>query len=225
MSEPIRIMVVDDHSLFREGLTLLLGRRGNLEVVAEASTGEEALEKALEARPDLVLLDLNLSGQGGVETCRALKDRLPDLQVVILTMSDDLASIFDAVRAGACGYLLKTIDSQRLLDALDQISREGGILEPFLAHRLLAEFTSGRTLFDGVDDRSQEPAQPASSNLSPREIEILRQVVEGLSNKEIAARLSISKYTVGNHINNIFRKLGVNDRTQAAVAALKMRLA
>jgi DNA-binding NarL/FixJ family response regulator len=141
------------------------------------------------------------------------------LRVVILTMSDDLESIFEAVRAGACGYLLKDIASQNLLEAIDQIDREGGILEPFLARRLLAEFSGPRSA-----PRTVEPAVTPGPVLSPRETEILRKVVDGLSNKEIADRLCISKYTVGNHINNIFRKLGVNDRTQAAVAAIKMRL-
>jgi DNA-binding NarL/FixJ family response regulator len=212
-------MLVDDHALFREGLALLLKGRPNLQVVAEAATGEEALAQLESAHPDLVLLDLNLPGIGGVEACRLLKERAPELRVVILTMSDDLESIFEAVRAGACGYLLKDIASQNLLEAIDQIDREGGILEPFLARRLLAEFSGPRSA-----PRTVEPAVTPGPVLSPRETEILRKVVDGLSNKEIADRLCISKYTVGNHINNIFRKLGVNDRTQAAVAAIKMRL-
>jgi DNA-binding NarL/FixJ family response regulator len=215
----VRVMLVDDHALFREGLALLLKGRPNLQVVAEAATGEEALAQLESAHPDLVLLDLNLPGIGGVEACRLLKERAPELRVVILTMSDDLESIFEAVRAGACGYLLKDIASQNLLEAIDQIDREGGILEPFLARRLLAEFSGPRSA-----PRTVEPAATPGPVLSPRETEILRKVVDGLSNKEIADRLCISKYTVGNHINNIFRKLGVNDRTQAAVAAIKMRL-
>jgi DNA-binding NarL/FixJ family response regulator len=193
--------------------------RPNLQVVAEAATGEEALVQLESAHPDLVLLDLNLPGIGGVETCRLLKERAPELRVVILTMSDDLESIFEAVRAGACGYLLKDIASQNLLEAIDQIDHEGGILEPFLARRLLAEFSGLRSA-----SRSVESVVTPGPALSPRETEILQKVVDGLSNKEIADRLCISKYTVGNHINNIFRKLGVNDRTQAAVAAIKMRL-
>jgi len=215
----VRVMLVDDHALFREGLVLLLKGRPNLHVVAEAATGEEALARLDAARPDLVLLDLNLPGIGGVEACRLLKERAPELRVVILTMSDDLESIFEAVRAGACGYLLKDIASQNLLEAIDQIDREGGILEPFLARRLLAEFSGSRSA-----SRTPDPSAATGPVLSPRETEILRKVVDGLSNKEIADRLCISKYTVGNHINNIFRKLGVNDRTQAAVAAIKMRL-
>ena len=215
----VRVMLVDDHALFREGLALLLKGRPNLQVVAEAATGEEALAQLESAHPDLVLLDLNLPGIGGVEACRLLKERAPELRVVILTMSDDLESIFEAVRAGACGYLLKDIASQNLLEAIDQIDREGGILEPFLARRLLAEFSGPRSA-----PRTVEPAVTPGPVLSPRETEILRKVVDGLSNKEIADRLCISKYTVGNHINTIFRKLGVNDRTQAAVAAIKMRL-
>jgi len=216
----VRIMVVDDHALFRQGLTLLLKQREHLQVVAEAASGEEALAQVGPARPDLVLLDLNLPGMGGVETCRALKEAHPDLRVVILTMSDELDSIFEAVRAGACGYLLKDIDAQDLLEAIDQIDHEGGILEPFLARRLLAEFSGGRPAAREQGRPAEAPAGHAAS-LSPREVEILRRVVDGLSNKEIADRLGISKYTVGNHINNIFRKLGVNDRTQAAVIALK----
>lgn len=224
MTDTVQIMVVDDHALFREGLSLLLNRRPGLSVVAEASSGEEALAKVTAVKPDLVLLDLNLPGMGGVETCRLLKERAPNLRVVILTMSDDLNSIFDAVRAGACGYLLKDIDSEHLLDSIDQIYHEGGILEPFLARRLLAEFSANRVPPRPGARPVEEPPSYPSPNLSPREVEILQQVVAGLSNKEIASQLSISKYTVGNHINNIFRKLGVNDRTQAAVAALKLKL-
>lgn len=224
MSDVVRIMVVDDHALFREGLGLLLKRRQDLMVVAEASSGEEAIEKVVSVRPDLVLLDLNLPGLGGVETCRELKAKLPDLRVVILTMSIDLNSIFDAVRAGACGYLLKDIASDQLLDSIDQIYHEGGILEPFLARRLLAEFSANKLPGGAPGARPAADEAMPNANLSPREVEILQQVVAGRSNKEIANELSISKYTVGNHINNIFRKLGVNDRTQAAVAALKMKL-
>lgn len=224
MSDVVRIMVVDDHALFREGLGLLLKRRQDLMVVAEASSGEEAIEKVASVRPDLVLLDLNLPGLGGVETCRELKAKLPDLRVVILTMSNDLNSIFDAVRAGACGYLLKDIASDQLLDSIDQIYHEGGILEPFLARRLLAEFSANKLPGSAPGARTATEEALPNANLSPREVEILQQVVAGRSNKEIANELSISKYTVGNHINNIFRKLGVNDRTQAAVAALKMKL-
>lgn len=224
MNDVVRIMVVDDHALFREGLTLLLKRRQDLLVVAEASSGEEAVEKVLDVHPDLVLLDLNLPGMGGVETCRELKAKVPNLRVVILTMSNDLNSIFDAVRAGACGYLLKDIASDQLLDSIDQIYHEGGILEPFLARRLLAEFSANKLAGGGGARPGADEAVTPAANLSPREVEILQQVVAGRSNKEIANELSISKYTVGNHINNIFRKLGVNDRTQAAVAALKMKL-
>lgn len=224
MNDAVRIMVVDDHALFREGLGLLLKRRQDLMVVAEASSGEEAIEKVVSVRPDLVLLDLNLPGLGGVETCRELKAKLPDLRVVILTMSNDLNSIFDAVRAGACGYLLKDIASDQLLDSIDQIYHEGGILEPFLARRLLAEFSANKIPGAAPGGRTATEEALPNANLSPREVEILQQVVAGRSNKEIAHELSISKYTVGNHINNIFRKLGVNDRTQAAVAALKMKL-
>ena len=223
MSETVRIMLVDDHGLFREGLALLLKQSDRLKVVATASSGEEALQRVREANPDLILLDLSLPGMDGVETCRALKALDPNLRIAILTMSDALDSIFEAVRAGACGYLLKDIDATSLLEAIDQIDREGGILEPFLARRLLAEFSGARS--QGRETaRTPEAASAPGPVLSPREVEILGCVVEGLSNKEVANRLGISKYTVGNHINNIFRKLGVNDRTQAAVAALKFRL-
>ncbi len=215
----VRVMLVDDHALFREGLALLLKGRPNLQVVAEAATGEEALAQLESAHPDLVLLDLNLPGIGGVEACRLLKERAPELRVVILTMSDDLESIFEAVRAGACGYLLKDIASQNLLEAIDQIDREGGILEPFLARRLLAEFSGPRSA-----PRTVEPAVTPGPVLSPRETEILRKVVDGLSNKEIADRTGLPLNTVKLRLKEIFTRLNARDRTHAVLVALRMGL-
>lgn len=215
----VRIMVVDDHALFREGLVLLLKRRMDLQVVAEVSSGEEALARAQEVLPDLVLLDLNLPGMDGVETCRVLKRWSPELRVAILTMSDDLATLYEAIRAGACGYLVKDIDSEELCRSIDQICQDGGVLEPVLARRILAELQPGGRAATARGGGSGGPG-----SLSAREIQILELVASGRSNKEIASLLSISRFTVGNHVNNIFRKLGVNDRTQAAVKALNARI-
>ncbi|MBM3461271.1 MAG: response regulator transcription factor [Armatimonadetes bacterium] len=217
-STEIRIVLIDDHPLFREGLELVLSRRTDMTVVGQASTGEEALDLVPRLNPDLVLLDLMLPGINGIETCRRLKELAPSVRVVMLTIAKDPNSLFEAVKAGACGYLLKDIESNELLHSIEQVYQEGGIVEPMLARRLLDQIARGEL------ERPRATLPERTPELSPREVEILTLVCNGMSNKEIAAHLTISKFTVGNHVNNIFRKLGVNDRTQASVLALRLGL-
>lgn len=217
----IRIMIVEDHELLREGLALMVGRAPDLEVVALASSGEEALERWDEARPDLVLLDLRLPGMSGTELCTRLKERKPSIQVVILSAHEELTVILEAVQAGACAYIPKDISARDLVENLRRVRDEGSLLEPFLAKRLLSELTRRPSPGGPAIQRAAPDSGPA---LSAREMEILRQVVAGASNKEIAAGLSISNFTVANHLKNIYRKLGVKDRTQAVLAAMNRGL-
>ncbi len=215
----IRLMVVDDHLLFREGIRSLLRGHEDIEVVAEASGGHQALELAREVAPDVILLDLNMPGMDGIEACVRFKAELPTTKIVILTVSRDLASIFQAVKAGASGFLTKDTGSNELLDTVRRVFHEGNLLEPMLADRLLAEFShlSEMTRREGL-----EPGLFAT--LSPREQEILKLVAGGKPNKVIASELAISEHTVRNHISNIFQKLQVNNRTEATVLAMKKGL-
>ncbi len=224
---PARVVVVEDHDLLREGLVLMLNAAGDFEVVAQAASAEEALQILDERRPDLLLLDLMLPQMSGTELCRLVRQRQPDIQVVLLTGHAEIAQVLEAVQAGACAYLPKEIGPKELVKALRRVRREGSLLEPFLARRLLAELTrpgGGNGLSLSGPSPSGGSGGPEVGPLSSRELEILRGVVGGGSNREVAENLSISEFTVANHLKSIYRKLGVRDRTQAVLAALNRGL-
>ncbi len=209
---PIRVLVADDHPLFREGVASLLGPVEDVEVVGEASDGEQALTLVAELEPDVVLMDLAMPGLGGVEATRTISRRHPELGVIVLTMLDDDAWVFAAVRAGARGYVLKDAERGSLLRAIRAVARGEALLGDAIARRVLA------VLGPPPDDHEPAP-DPDIARLTPREHEILTFIAAGRRNAEIAAQLVISERTVGNHINRIFRKLHVTDRTQAALRA------
>lgn len=213
----IRVLVVEDQLLFREGLKMLLKGYPDLVVVGEATTGTEAVALATESRPDVVLLDLNLPDIDGIEVCSRLKVLLPESRIVILTVNKDLPYILKAMKAGACGYLTKDTPSEKVALTIRRAHTEGNLLEPLLADRLLAEFSS-------LAQRKADSSETTLSVLSPREKEILRMVADGKPNKIIADELDISEHTVRNHISNIFQKLHVNNRTEATVIAIKKGL-
>lgn len=212
-------MIVEEQELLREGLALMIGRVPEFEVVGVAGSAEEALERWPLARPDQVVLDLLLPGMGGADLCRALKALDPSVQLVILSGHEELRAVLEAVQAGACAYLPKDIGAREFLEALRRVRAEGSMLEPFLANRLLAELRRP----PGASPPAAVPADPGSA-LSARETEILRQLAVGASNKEIASQLSISNFTVANHLKSIYRKLGVKDRVQATRAAMSRGL-
>jgi NarL family two-component system response regulator LiaR len=216
----IRLMVVDDHLLFRQGIKSLLSAQSDIELVAEASAGEEALRLGQEFAPDVILLDLNMPGMDGIEACRRFKDQLPSSRIVILTVSRELTSIVAAVKAGASGFLTKDTGIERVAETVRRVYHEGNVLEPVLADRLLVEFSSF------TEQKRSDPGDNGwlFSTLSPRESEILKMVAGGKPNKIIAAELAISEHTVRNHISNIFQKLQVNNRTEATVLAIKKGL-
>lgn len=225
--DPVRVVIVEDYDLLREGLVLMLRAAGGFEVVAQAASAEEALKVVDEHRPDLLLLDLMLPQMSGTELCRLVRQSQPDLQVVLLTGHADLSQILEAVQAGACAYLPKEIRPQELVECLRRVRREGSLLEPFLARRLLATLTrpgGGNGLPLGGLTPASASSGPETGPLSPRELEILRGIVGGGSNREVAENLSISEFTVANHLKSIYRKLGVRDRTQAVLAALNRGL-
>ena len=213
----IRLLLVDDQALFREGLRTLLSVYPELSVVGEAANGEEALQQAEILRPDVVLMDLRMPVLDGVTATRRLKQTRPSSRVIILTTFDDDEYVFDGLRAGAVGYLLKDVSSEKLVEAIRTTAHGESFLQPNIAAKLVAEFAR-------MDETAVPPAQQLVEPLSQRELEILALVAEGASNKEIAAELFIAEGTVKNHVTNILSKMGVRDRTQAALKAREMGL-
>ncbi len=218
--EVTRVVLADDHPLFREGVASLLERSGDAVLVGEAATGEEAARLAEELLPDIVLMDLKMPGMGGTEATRTIVGRNPHIGVIVLTMFEDDESVFAALKAGARGYVLKDADRGMLLEAIRAVARGEALLGPSVAGRVLEQFAE-------ADPPSPESPPSASSvvgpesfeELTPRELEVLSLIARGLRNREIAGRLVISERTVGNHISNIFSKLQVADRAQAIVRA------
>lgn len=215
---PIRILVTDDQALFREGLRTLLSLERDFEIVGEAANGAEAVEAARTLRPDLVLMDLRMPVMGGVEATRRVREASPPSRVLVLTTFHEDEEIFDALRAGACGYLLKDTPSGKLAEAIRAAVRGESVLEPSVATKVVAEFNRLSSL------RVAEGAA-SSTLLSMRELDVLRQVARGRTNKEIANALHVTEGTVKNHLTSIFSRLGVLDRTQAALKARDLGLA
>ena len=208
MDEPIRVLIADDHAGFRSGLAALLGAQPGLDLAGEAESGDVAVARALELQPDVVLMDLNMSGLDGIAATRRIVDTSPHIAVLVLTMADNDAAVFDALRAGARGYLLKGADRVELARAIRAVASGEAIFGPDTARRLMAFFASPHAV----------PA-PAFPDLTDREREILELVARGLANQQIVERLGISPKTVRNHVSNIFSKLQVRDRAEAVVRA------
>ncbi|MCP5101100.1 MAG: response regulator transcription factor [Chloroflexi bacterium] len=215
----IRVLLVDDQSLFREGLNTLLSIHDDIEVVGEAANGKEALEKVAQLNPDIVLMDVRMPILDGVAATRKLQTQSPDVRVIMLTTFDDDEYVFEGLRAGAVGYLLKDVPSQKLVEAIQTAAKGDTFLQPSVAAKVVAEFTrmAGKTAVSPSPSPLVEP-------LSNRELEILKLVATGASNREIANTLFIAEGTVKNHVTNILGKLEVRDRTQAALKARDLGL-
>jgi len=213
--EKIRVLIVDDHTLFREGLKALLSRQESIEIVGEAGNGAEGVEKVIELSPDVVLMDLNMPDITGVEALRRILGIKPETKVLILTVSEDDEDLFSAVRAGAMGYLLKNVDPERLVSSVQQVARGEATVSAALTDRIFAEFRA-------ISSERQGQAKSSPKNLlSKREKEILIHISQGESNKEIANMLNIAESTVKIHVQNILKKLNLNSRVQAAVFAIE----
>ena len=209
MESTIRIVIADDHAVVREGLRAVLGSESDMEVVGEAATGKEIVERAAELQPDIILMDIQMPGINGIEATRRILDVNPDVGVVVLTMFEDDDSVFSSMRAGARGYVLKGAPPSEILKVLRAVAGGEAHFGPEIAERLMSFFSA------------PIPASPADTfpELTSREVEILNLVAQGHSNAKIAARLFVSPKTVGNHISHIFTKLRVADRAHAIIRA------
>jgi DNA-binding NarL/FixJ family response regulator len=214
----IRVLLVDDQALFREGLEILLSVHKDIQVVGQASNGQEAVDVAAKVRPDVVLMDVRMPVMDGVRATRLLKEGQTQCKVIVLTTFDDDEYIFDALRMGAVGYLLKDVASTQLVEAIRAAARGESTLEPSVAAKLITEFTRVSSMVPPV--QMEQLIEP----LSGREREILFLIARGASNKEIANQLYIAEGTVKNHVTHILGKLGVRDRTQAALKARELDL-
>lgn len=232
---PIRLLVVDDHTLFRRGLTALLARDERVTVVAEAADAGEALRHVAQHQPDVVLLDNHLPGVHGIDALPQLLAAQPAPKVLMLTVSEDANDLARALAGGASGYLLKTAEGSELVDAIERVHRGESVVSPEMTGKLVAAYRQALALATEAPSANDTTAQPTSSNptqhaasiqaagplsrLSPRERDILREIARGASNKEIARKLDIAETTVKIHVQHILRKLNLTSRVQAAVMA------
>jgi two-component system NarL family response regulator len=213
---PIRVLLADPHALFRRGVRMVLDEEPGIEVVAECADGLDAVDRIVELAPDLVLIDVRMPGISGIEATRRARTLVPNLKVAILTVSEDDEDLFAAVRAGATGYLLKEVSIEELPAAVRAVARGQSLISPSMASRLLIEFNAL--------SRRVEEQRGTAPRLSDRELEVLRLVARGLSNKDIAAELVIAENTVKNHVRNILEKLQLRSRMEAAMYAVREKL-
>jgi len=215
--DPLRVLIVDDHALFRRGLRMVLEQESDVEVVGEAADGEEAVNVAQELMPDVILMDVRMPKRSGIEATEEIKDLIPHARILMLTISEDESDLFDAIKAGASGYLLKEISIEEVADAVRAVAAGQSRLSPSMASKLLTEFAA-------MSRRSEEPEQLPAPRLTDREMQVLRLVAQGLANREIAKQLFISENTVKNHIRNILEKLHLHSRMEAVVYAVREKL-
>ena len=213
MSEPIRVLIADDHAIVREGLSSLIGAEADLQLVGEAADGVEAVEQALRLRPDVILMDLVMPRLGGLEAISRIRQAWPEAHILVLTSFSDDSKMLPALKAGAQGYLLKNAPAESIIHAIRDLAHDRGVLDPIIARRLIKEF-----------DQTSPAAEPEPA-LTPRETEILRLIAQGLSNQEIADRLHLSEPTVRVQVSHILAALQVSNRTQAALYALRKGIA
>ncbi len=211
----VRVLVVDDQELFRRGLTMLLAEEPGIEVVGDAEDGDQGIELAVSTSPVVVLLDVRMPRRSGIEACLAIKERAPAVKIIMLTVSDEEADLYEAVKSGASGYLLKDSSIDEVAQAVRVVAEGQSLISPSMAVKLIDEFKAM--------SRS-EGAQGASMRLTPRELEVLRLVAEGLNNREIGRRLFISENTVKNHVRNILEELQMHSRMEAVMYAVREKL-
>ena len=217
--EPIRVLIVDDHALFRRGLEMVLDEEDDIELVGQASDGAEARERAGESLPDVVLMDIRMPKSSGIEACRGMKEAAPSTKIVMLTISDEEEDLFEAIRAGASGYLLKDIPLDEVAEAVRAVYGGQSLISPAMAGKLLTEFA---TLARRPEEERVQQVPPP--RLTDREMEVLKLVAKGMNNRDIARELFISENTVKNHVRNILEKLQIHSRMEAVMIALRDKL-
>lgn len=205
----IRLLLVDDHEVVRIGLRALLSRHPDFEVIDEASSGQEAVRKALLHRPDIVVMDVRLNGMSGIEACREITQSAPDVKVIMLTSYGDDDTLFEAIAAGASGYVLKQIGSNDLIKSIETVSRGDSTLDPTTTSRVFAR----------MREQARKKEESAFSDLTEQELRVLAYLSEGKTNREIADILSLGEGTVRNYVSSVFSKLHVNNRAEAAAYA------
>ncbi|HJT37379.1 MAG TPA: response regulator transcription factor [Actinomycetota bacterium] len=215
--EPIRVLIVDDHALFRRGLVMVLEQEKDIDLVGEAGDGAEAVNIAQETMPDVVLMDVRMPRRGGIEATGQIKAMSPHTKILMLTISDEEADLYDAIKAGASGYLLKEISIEEVANAIRQVHAGQSMISPSMASKLLTEFAT-------MVKKTDEKPAAAQPRLTEREMEVLRLVAKGRNNRDIAKELFISENTVKNHIRNILEKLHLHSRMQAVVYAVREKL-
>jgi DNA-binding NarL/FixJ family response regulator len=217
MADPIRLLIVDDQKLMRQGLRTLLDLETGFETAGEASDGQSALDAYAELLPDVVLMDIRMPGMDGVEATRRIHDRWPDARVIILTTFNDDNYVFEALRVGALGYLLKDLSGHELANAIRTVASGGALIDPSVARKVVTEFA-----------RLTPPARPFNEGLpeplTERELDVLQLLAVGLSNREIGLKLSLTEGTVKNYVTNVLQKIGARDRTQAALRGRELGL-
>jgi two-component system NarL family response regulator len=215
--QALRVLIVDDHALFRRGLQMVLEQEDDIDVVGEAADGAEAIERAVDLMPDVVLMDVRMPKRSGIEATEQIRDALPHAKILMLTISDEESDLYEAIKAGASGYLLKEISIDEVADAIRSVWAGQSRISPSMASKLLNEFAA-------MSKRADERQQIPPPKLTDREMEVLRLVAQGLNNRDIAAQLFISENTVKNHIRNILEKLHLHSRMEAVVYAVREKL-
>ncbi len=215
--ERIRLLIADDHELFRRGLRMVLEGEDDIEILGEAGDGQAAVELAREHAPDVVVMDVRMPLLSGIEATRRIKEEEPGTRILVLTISDEEDDLYEAIRAGANGYLLKEISIDEIGTAVRSVHNGQSLISPSMASKLLDEFAA-------MVKREQEKEQVPAPRLTPREMEVLEHVAKGMNNREIAKALFISENTVKNHVRNILEKLHLHSRMEAVVYAVREKL-
>ncbi len=219
----IKLLVVDDHPMVREGLSAMLGSCGEINVIGSCGNSEEAVKTALTEEPDIILMDIKMEGTNGIETTRLILKEKPAIKIIILTVFEDTESIRLALQAGAAGYILKHVSREKLLETIRKIYQGETVVDPLVLHRILHDYARlSKEAADAWEEQPEETAEENNIRLTPREQEILFHLVKGLTNKEISAATNLAVDTVKTHLRNIFRKMGVKNRTQAIARAVKI---